>query len=133
MPDPDAIAQPLDPLEQVRGKAEGRAGSGARAAGVAAGDLFTRDLCLRRLDEGYRKLQAASNRDVHDDSKSTTLPISLAALEAYVLSTTKLPWYVDLLNITLGNHDLNEAKRRIKLLADAFRANGMRITANLDF
>ncbi len=31
----------------------------------------------------------------------------------------KLPWYVDMLNINLDNYDLNEAKRRIKLLADA--------------
>jgi malate synthase len=45
----------------------------------------------------------------------------------------KLPWYVDLLNINLDNHDLTEAKRRIKLLADAFRKDGTRITENLDF
>jgi malate synthase len=45
----------------------------------------------------------------------------------------KLPWYVDLLNITLGNHDLNEAKRRIRLLSDAFRKDGTRLTANMDF
>ena len=33
----------------------------------------------------------------------------------------------------LGTHDLSEAKRRIRLLADAFDADGTRITANLDF
>lgn len=37
------------------------------------------------------------------------------------------------LNITLGNHDLAEAKRRIRLLEDAFRKDGTRITENLDF
>ena len=45
----------------------------------------------------------------------------------------KLPWYIDLLNINLDNHDLTEAKRRIRLLADAFRKDGTRITENLDF
>ena len=49
------------------------------------------------------------------------------------MDEVKLPWYIDLLNITLGTHDLSEAKRRIRLLADAFRTDGTRITANLDF
>ena len=50
-----------------------------------------------------------------------------------MLDDVKLPWYVDLLNITLGQHDLDEAKRRIRLLRDAFRKDGTRITENLDF
>jgi len=33
----------------------------------------------------------------------------------------------------LNNTDLNESKRRIRLLADAFRKDGTRITENLDF
>ena len=37
------------------------------------------------------------------------------------MDETKLPWNIDLLNITLGNHDLDEAKRRIRLLSDTFR------------
>ena len=101
--------------------------------GVKEGDTLTRELCLRLLREEYDKLQKAGNRDVHDDSKQTTLPIAREIVETYLLDETKLPWYIDLLNITLGNHDLDEAKRRIKLLADTFRADGMRITANLDF
>ena len=101
--------------------------------GVKEGDTFSRDLCLRLLREEYDKLLKAGNRDVHDDSKKTTLPIAREIVETYLLDETKLPWYIDLLNITLGNHDLNEAKRRIKMLADAFRANGTRITQNLDF
>ena len=35
--------------------------------------------------------------------------------------------------IAVGNHDLDEARRRIGLAADAFVADGTRITANLDF
>ena len=57
----------------------------------------------------------------------------MRSLETYVLADIKLPWYVDLLNINLNNHDLTEAKRRIRLLADAFRKDGTRITENLDF
>ncbi len=101
--------------------------------GAKEGDVFTRDLCMRLLREEYDKLLKAGDRDVHDDSKKTTLPIAREIAETYLLDDTKLPWYIDLLNITLGNHDLNEAKRRIEQLADAFRANGTRITQNLDF
>jgi malate synthase len=101
--------------------------------GVKAGDTFSRDLYLRLLAEEYEKLQRAGNRDVHDVSKGTTLPIAREIAETYVLADTKLPWYVDLLNINLNNHDLTEAKRRIRLLADAFRKDGTRITENLDF
>jgi malate synthase len=101
--------------------------------GVKEGDTFTRDLCLRLLREEYDKLLKAGNRDVHDDSKTTTLPIAREIVETYLLDETKLPWYIDLLNITLGNHDLAEAKRRINLLAETFRVDGTRITANLDF
>ena len=101
--------------------------------GVKEGDTFSGELCMRLLREEYDKLLKASNRDVHDDSKETTLPIAREIVETYLLDETKLPWYIDLLNITLGNHDLSEAKRRIKKLADAFRANGTRTTQNLDF
>ena len=49
------------------------------------------------------------------------------------MDDVKLPWYIDLLNVNLENHDLEEAKRRIRLLAEAFRKDGRRITENLDF
>ena len=101
--------------------------------GVKAGDMFTSDLCLRLIDEEYQKLRKASNRDVHDNSKNTTLPIALEIVKTYVLDEQKLPWYIDLLNINLNNNDLTEARRRIKLLDDAFRKDGTRITKNLDF
>jgi hypothetical protein len=51
----------------------------------------------------------------------------------YVRDEVKLPWYIDLLNITLGKHDLAEAKARIARLAQAFRKDGTRITENLDW
>jgi malate synthase len=101
--------------------------------GVKTGDPFTADLCKRLLAEEYEKLRKAGNRDVHDSSKNTTLPIAREIVETYVMDDIKLPWYVDLLNINLDNHDLTEAKRRIRLLADAFRKDGTRITENLDF
>jgi len=103
------------------------------ATGVKSGDVFTKDLFVRLLAEEYGKLRAASNRDVHDVSKDTTLPIAREIVETYVLDDVKLPWYIDLLNITLGTNDLAEAKRRIGLMRDAFRKDGTRITENLDF
>jgi len=103
------------------------------ATGTKAGDPFTSDLFSRLLVEEYAKLQKAGNRDVHDVSKNTTLPIAREIVETYVLSDVKLPWYVDLLNINLDNHDLSEAKRRIELLRNSFARDGTRITHNLDF
>jgi malate synthase len=102
-------------------------------SGVRAGDAFTADLYRRLLAEEYDKLLAANSRDVHDNSKATTLPIAREIAEAYVLGDRKLPWYIDLLNINLGVHSLAEAKRRIQLLVDTDRAEGARVTHNLDF
>lgn len=103
------------------------------AVGVKAGDKFTTELFKKLLAEEYEKLRKASNKDVHDSSKDTTLPIAREIVETYVLDNVKLPWYVDLLNINLEVADLGEAKRRIKMLADAFHKDGTRITENLDF
>jgi malate synthase len=103
------------------------------AVGIKAGDRLSPELCKRLLAEEYAKLQGASNRDVHDTSKTTTLPIAREIVEAYVMDGVKLPWYIDLLNINLGNLDLTEARRRIRMLTEAFRKDGTRITENLDF
>jgi len=103
------------------------------AAFTDSGASFTRDLFLRLLGEEYDKLRRARDRDVHDDSKNTTLPVAREIVETYVLEDVKMPWYIDLLNANLGNNDLAEAKRRIRLLTDAFRRDGTRVTENLDF
>src|SRR5262249_47324564 len=70
------------------------------ATGAAAGDRFTPELFGRLLQEEYEKLRHASNRDVHDRSKDTTLPISRAIVDRYVREPVKLPWFIDLLNLT---------------------------------
>ena len=103
------------------------------ATGVKEGDLVSAGLCARLLAEEYQKLRRADNRDVYDSSKNTTLPIAREIVEAYVGDDAKLPWYIDLLNVNLGNEDLTEARTRIRLIADAFRKDGTRITENLDF
>jgi malate synthase len=101
--------------------------------GSKAGDVFNAQQFARLLAEEYDKLRRASNRDVHDNSKTTTLPIAREIVETYVTDAVKLPWYIDLLNINLGVHDVAEARRRIELLRTAFRTDGTRITENLDF
>lgn len=103
------------------------------AVGVKAGDLFTAELFKKLLDEEYGKLLRARSKDVHDQSKTTTLPISREIAEVYVLSDIKLPWFIDLLNINLNNTDLEVAKQRIRLYVDTLRNTGRRITENLDF
>jgi malate synthase len=101
--------------------------------GARAGETFTPGLFKRLVEEEYEKLRRASNRDVHDDSKQTTLPIARDIVGTYVQDDVKLPWYIDLLNITLGVRDHSEAKRRIELLRQTFKTDGGRITRNLDF
>ena len=93
---------------------------------------FTAELFDRLLEEEYAKLLAAKNKDVHDDSKTTTLPIARAVVEAIVRHPTKGPWYIDLLNLNLNNHDLKTAQQRIARYFEAFDRDGTRITQNLD-
>ena len=101
--------------------------------GVKAGDRFSQHLCEQLLSEEYAKLLAASNRDVYDVSKTTTLPIAREIVETYLLSNLKLPWYIDLLNINVGNVDLAVSRTRIRAFTEAFRTDGTRVTENLDF
>jgi malate synthase len=98
-----------------------------------SGDEFTAELLQKLLAEEYDKLIHADDRDVHDDSKDTTLPIAREIVEAYVLAELKMPWYIDLLNINLNNRDLAVAKERIRLYVSALGKDGTRITENLDF
>ena len=101
--------------------------------GLKSGDIVTDSVYQRLLHEEFQKLRQANNRDVHDDSKETTLPIAREIAETYVLDSVKFPWYIDLLNINLNNHDLQAAKERIRQYVDAFKNDGVRITENLDF
>ncbi|RJQ68534.1 MAG: malate synthase [Desulfobacteraceae bacterium] len=99
-------------------------------SGVRAGDPFTPAVFDKILVEEYEKLRRANNRDVHDDSKDTTLPIALEIVERYVKHPSKVPWYVDLLNLNLNNHDRALARRRIEEYLAAFERDGTRLTAN---
>src|SRR5689334_15132600 len=66
--------------------------------GVRAGGALTPQLFERLLAEEHAKLLAADGRDVHDDSKATTLPVARAIVDGYVRSGVKPAWYIDLLN-----------------------------------
>ncbi|HEV7348610.1 malate synthase [Telluribacter sp.] len=101
--------------------------------GTRAGDTFTAELFKKLFVEEYEKLLKAGNKDVFDDSKTSTLPISKEIVLAYVLSEHKFPWFIDFLNINLNNTDLEEAKRRIDLYRNRFIEEGERVTENLDF
>ncbi len=101
--------------------------------GVEKGQVFDKDLFERLLHEEYEKLLKADNRDVHEESKSTTLPIVHEMVKYYIAEKVKMPWYIDLLNINLNNEDLTEGKRRIEAYIKKFRETGQRITENLDY
>ena len=104
------------------------------STGARKGDRFTKELFERLLEEEYGKLQKASNRDVHDDSKDTTLPVAKEIVATYVTHPRKNPWYIDLLNLNLENHDLERTKQRIHLYMQDLEQKGIRHTEeNLDF
>jgi malate synthase len=102
-------------------------------SGVKAGDPFTLSFFDRLMEEEYAKLLHAGNRDVHDDSKHTTLPIARAIVERYVKHPVKAPWCIDLLNLNLNNNDLGRARERIGAYFTAFERDGSRLTDNPDF
>ena len=111
----------------------GRLNEDDAETGTKSGDLFTTELFERLLEEEYDKLQQAKDKDVHNNSKRTTLPIAREIVETYALATIKVPWYIDLLNINLNNDDLQVAKERIRLYMEALKKDGTRVTENLDF
>ena len=101
--------------------------------GVREGDEFTLELYEQLYAEEFEKLLTAVDRDVYDHSKTTTLPIAGAIVDAYVKSELKPPWYIDLLNINLDNADFEMAGERIERYLQALSKDGTRITNNLDF
>jgi malate synthase len=101
--------------------------------GIKSGDVFDDALFRKLLEEEYKKLLAANSKDVHDGSKTTTLPISREIAQTYVLDPVKAPWFIDLLNISLNTTDLATASNRIHSFMEQFKKNGTRVTENLDF
>jgi malate synthase len=101
--------------------------------GLKSGDVLSVEMFEKLLNEEYEKLLRATDKDVHDESKSTTLPIVKDIVRTYIVDEVKPPWYVDLLNLNLNNHDLAVAEDRVKRYMAAFKKDGTRITENLDF
>ncbi len=101
--------------------------------GVRAGGAMTPALFERLLAEEHAKLLAAPDRDVHDDSKRTSLPVVRDIVRAYVGAAVKPTWYVDLLNLNLGNDDPALAAERVAAYLDALARDGSRLTAPADF
>ena len=111
----------------------GRLTESDEETGTQVNQVFSMELFQRLLREEYDKLLLADHKDVHENSKDTTLPIAKEIVEVYVLDPVKVPWYIDLLNINLNNHDLKIAKDRIRFYMNKLKSSGIRITENLDF
>lgn len=102
------------------------------ALNLKKGDIFSMQIFDKILEEEYQKIANAENKDVHNDSKTTTLPIAKEIAVRYIKSTLKAPWYIDLLNINLNINELEVAKNRIDRYFQLFEDTGNRITENLD-
>ncbi len=103
------------------------------ALNLEKGSVFTIQLFNKILEEEYQKLLDAQDKDVHNDSKNTTLPIAKAIANKYVTSALKAPWYIDLLNLTISVTSLKIANDRIDSYFATLEDTGSRITKNLDF
>lgn len=101
--------------------------------GIRAGAVFDAALFRKLLEDEYKKLLGATNKDVHDGSKTTTLPISREIAHAYVLDAVKAPWFIDLLNISLNTNDSTIASGRIHFFMEQFKKTGTRVTENMDW
>lgn len=101
--------------------------------GLVKGTAFSRNIFRKLLEEEYDKLLNARDKDVHNSSKDTTLPIARKIVEVYVNQDIKIPWFIDLLNINLNNSDLKMAEERIQLYVKRLKEKGERVTENLDF
>ena len=101
--------------------------------GIKEGNVFTPEIFFKLLDEEFGKLLTAKNKDVHENSKQTTLPIAREIVKTYIAESDKTPWYIDYLNINLNNFDLDKSKERIQLYLESFKKDGTRITENMDF
>lgn len=99
---------------------------------LAAGDFFTKKIFNQLLEEEYEKLLHANPKDVHEESKTTTLPISKLIVERFVTDPVKAPWFIDLLNLNLNNENLSVAHERVDAYYNEFKVSGQRITANQD-
>lgn len=100
--------------------------------GIEQGSVFSQRVFDQLLEEEYDKLLNAKDKDVHNDSKTTTLPIAKAIVKACVNAQTKAPWYVDLLNLNLNNQDLEVAENRIKQYFEQLETQNKRLIDNLD-
>ena len=99
---------------------------------LAEGDPFNKKMFNLLLEDEYEKLLHANPKDVHEDSKTTTLPISKLIVERFVTDPVKAPWFIDLLNLNLNNETLSVARERVDAYYNEFKVSGQRITANQD-
>ena len=102
------------------------------STGLKEGEVFTQEIFHKLIEEEYTKLLHANNKDVHENSKNTTLPISKFIVDRYVNDPQKAPWFIDLLNLNLNNPDLSIAKERIEEYYNELNQTGQRITGNKD-
>ena len=100
--------------------------------GLKSGMLFTPELFGKLLAEEFEKLLAAADRDVHDDSKKTTLLIAREIVRTCVHDPVKIPWYIDLLNFNLNNMSPGIAGGRIFQYMETLKKDERRISLAFD-
>jgi malate synthase len=104
-----------------------------KVSGLKKGDLFSKEVFDTLMTEEYQKLLDAGTKDVHDETKTTTLPIVKDIVNTLVQCPHKAPWYIDLLNLCIGVTDSSEATKRIQSYYSQLESSGLRFHKNLDF
>lgn len=96
---------------------------------VQRGDAVDASLVRSIIDQEFERLQQADPKDVHQESKSSTLPVVRKIMLRYLESERKVPWYIDLLNICLHVEDPVKADKLLDLYLGELEEN-RRYTAN---
>ena len=102
--------------------------------GVKAGDRFTRRAVRAAARRGIREAAAGrQSRRARRLEGRRRCRSRARSSRPTCIDAVKLPWYIDLLNINLGNHDLAEARRRIQRSWRRSARTARASRENLDF
>jgi malate synthase len=147
-PADDFLTPSIPYLMEDRATDEGR-GAGARkkfrvkvafteddqSVGIKAGERLSPELFETLVAQEYDKLFQADDRLVHNNVKTSILPITRLALEKFVTTDVNIPWSVDLEGVVLGVSEPAKAGQLMDAYIAQLRNSGgiSRMTQNPQF
>jgi malate synthase len=95
------------------------------------GQKITSDIVAQLIKKQYQKLLDESNpKNVHPETKTTTLPIAKFIVERYVFNEKKAPWLMYVMNYGLGKPEYEQVIVRINDFFEKYNQTGQPLTHN---